>query len=269
MRAGKQSLAFHCGHQVRPAAGHITGEHVAVARQSLGGAGDHQVGAQRQRLLPERRGGGVIDEQARTPLAADLCQPVQVDHIQPRIGRRLGQHHIGGGGSFTDVRTVRLDDSHPKRRKAFSCVAAHLVVAVGRHHEHRSRRGEHPQCGSDRGHAGTERQRRFRAFQLRQGRFQLTPAGIGAATVGVGHCRVTGRLLRRQVVGGGQDRGRSDRQAGTGGATDGFDAAGGIAVRTGVIGDDPLRPASPRWRSSLGIVGHSGLVLRPSSRATA
>ena len=97
------------GHQFGVAARDVAGEQVAVAGQRLGRAGHHQVGAQRQRLLPQRRGGGVVDDQPGAPAAADQRQPVQVDDVESGVGRRFGEHHVGVVGRLAHLVAARLD----------------------------------------------------------------------------------------------------------------------------------------------------------------
>ena len=98
-RPGQQPFAFDGGHQVGVAARDVAGEQVAVAGQRLGGAGHHEVGAERQRLLPKRCGGGVVDDQAGAAAAADHRQPVQVDDVERRVdraSRRARRRRLGG-----------------------------------------------------------------------------------------------------------------------------------------------------------------------------
>ena len=120
----------------------------------------------------------------------------------------------------------RLDDRDPLWRKVFLGIAAHLVVAVGRHHQFHARLGEHPQHRGDRGHPGAERQRRRGSFEFGERRLQLPPGRIRVAPVLVQWLGLVGRqMIRRR--GHGRRRHRATRNRFR---TNGFDAASGIAV---------------------------------------
>ena len=64
---------------------------------------------------------------------ADISQPTQIHHIQPRVGRSFGEHHVSRLGSIVELRGRCLPHRDSQRRKAFPCVPPHLVVAVKGH----------------------------------------------------------------------------------------------------------------------------------------
>ena len=64
-------------------------DHVAVAVQVLGGRMHDQVGAERERLLPERRQKGVVRRHQRAGRVRRIGHRANVDHPQQRIARRL------------------------------------------------------------------------------------------------------------------------------------------------------------------------------------
>ena len=225
-RPGQQPVSFDRVHQFRLTADDVTGDEIAVARKRFGGAGHHEVGAKRQRLLAQRRRGGVVDDQNGAAAAAGHRQMVQVDDVQAGVDWSLGQHHIGVGGGSAEVGALGLDNRNPLRCKVFVRVPAHLVVAIGGHHELGAGFGEHTERRRDRCHTGAERQCRRRTFEFSQRRFQLAPRRIGATPVAVHGLRFVGRqVIRRRRNGwlchwSARNCFRSN----------GFDTASGIAV---------------------------------------
>ena len=61
---------------------------VVVAADRLGGRVDDQVDAVVERALAERRGEGRVDHLHRP---GDRAEPVEVDQVEPRVGRGLGE----------------------------------------------------------------------------------------------------------------------------------------------------------------------------------
>ena len=64
-------------------------QQVAVAADRLGGAVHHDVGAERERLLADRRGEGVVDASSAPCACASPRPRRDVDHAQVGIGGRL------------------------------------------------------------------------------------------------------------------------------------------------------------------------------------
>ena len=62
-------------------------EAAALAVDMLGRGIDHDVGAERERALPDRRGEHVVDDQPRAGLMRDLGDRRDVEHVERRIGR--------------------------------------------------------------------------------------------------------------------------------------------------------------------------------------
>ena len=249
----QQPLVVHCRQQLRLAAGHVARDEVTVSGKRLGGAGHHEIGAERQRLLPQRCRGGVVDDEVRSPAVADPGQPVQVDHLECRIGRGLGQHDVRIGRRLIHLRHRRLPDDDALRRQQLAGPTAHLVVAVGGHHQHRTGPHQHPQRTGYRGHPGGEGVRRRRTLECGEGGLQLFPVRVGVTPVDVR----LGALLRREVIRRRRNRCRRHRGPGNRRGVDGAHRPGGIAV--GLI---------PRF-SHCHRLYHSDFVRRPRSRATA
>ena len=79
----------------RPLAADAAGHQVVVPPQVLGGAVEHEIGAELDGTLVHRRGEGAVDEQAQPVLSGEGHEPVEVGHVQVRVRRRFGEEDPG------------------------------------------------------------------------------------------------------------------------------------------------------------------------------
>ena len=69
-------------------------DHVGVAAEVLRRRVDDEVGAERERLLQERRGEGVVDGEQRAGRVRRVGGAADVDDVQQRVRRRLDPHEL-------------------------------------------------------------------------------------------------------------------------------------------------------------------------------
>ena len=208
-RAGHPPPVAHPCHQARIAARDMTEQHVGMARRRLGVGGHHQIGAQVQRPLQQRRHRGVVGNHPRPRRAGAGGDGGDVDHVQPGVRRGFQVDHrravkaglgIVAGRQFGDLDAQGFQEAfgeHPGD-----------VIAVGRDDQPVAglQRGE--KCRGDGGHAGRKGDR--------LGLFQQGKLGLDRLTtrVGIAAVDVVDALDMRQVEGGrGGDR-RHHRIAG-------------------------------------------------------
>ncbi|GAA0582491.1 hypothetical protein GCM10010394_08940 [Streptomyces crystallinus] len=214
----------------------VAGDHAAhdvtMAAQVLGGAVQHDLGAQFPWPLEHGRGEGVVDEQRHR--AARVGDGPDVHLGEGRVGRGLHDHQTGVGPQRVgDARGV--DPGHLRTEE--SGVQEVVAAAVQRpdgDHVPQARRGPGEQHRGEGGHAAGEGHGAFGAFQPRErcletayggvvqacvhrgpvgqrsgGREGIDPGGLGRAVVrGVGRREVDRRGVQsesREVVAAGVD----------------------------------------------------------------
>lgn len=142
-------------------------QEVGVTADQLRGGVHHDVGAEVQRLLQQRRGERAVDDEQGIVLVGDTCQCRQVDHVEHRIRRRLRPDRARQRGSpgnvervghCRQVTEVEPGDAQPPERLALAEQDRDPVVrspgrddqaAVRQVVEHRDRRGQ-PRTERDR-----------------------------------------------------------------------------------------------------------------------
>jgi hypothetical protein len=157
---------------------------VAVPGDELRRGVHHHVGAQRERLLQQRGGKGVVDDDVRAGLVRRVRDRRDVGHLQRGVGRRLqpdqrrvvaGLDHRVGVGDVDELRT----------RAAAGLEVGQLqeaaVVGVPRRHHHRAvadqvqDRRDHREPGGEGQAAAT--------LQLAQGLLERRPRRVAVAAV--------------------------------------------------------------------------------------
>ena len=178
----------------------LAGDHaergVVVAGDALRRRVQHEVDAVAQRLLADRRGERRVDHRER---AADRAEVVEVDEVEPRVGRRLGDHEhraagSHGGGELAGDGAVddgvldaepgarALDEGH----RAGVDLALDDDVVAGRAQRQHGR--------GDGAHAGPERQGVLGALELGDGVLERPHGGVGVAAVEVARPHAGGPL---------------------------------------------------------------------------
>jgi hypothetical protein len=145
------------------AAGEGAAERVGVTAEELRGGVDHEVGAERERLLVDRRRERVVDDHDRAALVRGRRQRLDVDHLQRRVGRRLQVQHVATAGDrlldrLVVLRVAEVDVDLLARQD----VDEDLVrAAVGVLHgdDARARAEQREQRAGDGRHAGGEADR--------------------------------------------------------------------------------------------------------------
>ena len=146
-------------------------EHASLAVDVLGGRIDDAIGAELQRMLQQRRGEYVVDDQRRAGPMHDLGDAGDVDEFERRIGRRFQESCLGvrtqrrppgvkigavdQGRGDAEARQQVLD--HIEARAEQSPRGDDVVARLELAHER----------GGDGGHAARGRARRLRAFEQR------------------------------------------------------------------------------------------------------
>ena len=140
---------------------------VVVAADPLRRRVQHEVDAVADRLLAERRGERRVDERER---AGDRPQLVEVDEVEPWVGRRLGDHEhrlAGHDGRGEGPRLGAVDpghvDAHPRARAEQEGARAGVDLACRR------------RCGRRSSTARTRRTRRPPCRTRRRGRPRRPP----------------------------------------------------------------------------------------------
>lgn len=70
-------------------------EATALTVDMLGRGIHHDVGAERERALPDRRGKDIVDDQSRATLMCNLGDRADIEHVQRRIGRAFEKKALG------------------------------------------------------------------------------------------------------------------------------------------------------------------------------
>ena len=169
-------------------AGHHAESRVVVTRHGLGGRVDHQLHAVVQRSHTEWRGQRGIDRRDR---ALDRTEFVEVDQIEQRIGRGLGEHEHGaarnhrlrerawfGAVDECDVDSeTRTHSGEQLSRSAVRLLLCHDVITFAAQAEHDT--GEST-------HARGERSRRLGTFEFGHRVFERVDGGIAVTAVELG-----------------------------------------------------------------------------------
>ncbi len=182
-------------------------EEIGVPTDVLGDGVDDDVGAERERLLVQGRGDGVVDGADRTGLARGGADGGEVGDFEQRVGGRLQPEQIGagcvpepgggvGGGEAVEGPSPLSDAALGERDDA--------GIAVGGDDDVRGR-GELIKDGGDRADAGGESDGAA-TFEPAHDGLERVPRG-GAVVAGVGAARA------EDEVGGG-DEGGVERCAG-------------------------------------------------------
>ncbi len=153
----------------------------------LGRRIDDDIRAPFQRLLIERRGEDVVDDDLGAGLARQCRDRLQVHEIEHRIGRRFQEHDVGplgeGGLPLLEVVAVHQDGLDAPARQQLR----HDVVARpeqrARRNDARSRLQLAGQGGEHRRHARGRHFARFRAFQGGQALFQHRVGRVAEARI--------------------------------------------------------------------------------------
>ncbi len=143
--------------QQRPRTGDHAGRHVGVAVQVLGGALHRQVDAERQRLLVDRAGEGVVEDGQHAGVPAGLRHTRDVEAAQGRVDRRFdpADPRLRAEERRRPLELVerRESDGDLQRgqhvvdqveRAAVDGRAAQQLVARLQERQHQRRRGRHP-----------------------------------------------------------------------------------------------------------------------------
>jgi hypothetical protein len=155
-----------------------------VAAEELRRRVDDDVGAERERLLQQRRGERVVHDHARARLAGGGADRGDVGDVQQRVRRRLEPQHVGlerlGGPARQVRRGQPLDLPGVVARARLGDPGDALVAVVG-DHEVRAGRQLAEHRGARR-HSGGERDR-LPALEAAEHGLERLPrlGGLGAA----------------------------------------------------------------------------------------
>ncbi len=158
---------------------------VVVATDPLRRRVQHEVDAVADRLLTERRGERRVHQRERS---GDRPQLVEIHEVEPRIGRRLGDHehrlarHDGGGEAprlgAVDPRHV---DAHARARPEQEGARAGVDLAC--RDDVIARRAQSEHDGRHRTHAGGEREGVLGVLQLGDRLLEGAHRRVGVAAV--------------------------------------------------------------------------------------
>jgi hypothetical protein len=147
----------------------------------------HDIGAQRQRTLPDRRRKHIVDDQPRAALMGDFGNRANVEHVERRVGRAFQKaaFRVRPHRAFPLVEIEAVDQSGPDavaRQQIFHHIAARAEHRFRSHHvvaglQRRQNGGGH------RRHAGGGGARRFGAFELDHAALEHRDVGIGKARI--------------------------------------------------------------------------------------
>ena len=176
----------HLGHQHLRAAHHPT-QHVTMPGQKLGCAVHHHIHAQRQRVLVQWRGKGVVGHHQRPHLVRSGAQPTNVQHLQRRVGGGFQVKQVATGGNLAlqrfSVQGIAQAHLHAHaRQELFEDLVGAAIAVAGRHHALAVRQ-EGVQHGTDGRHAAAERDCRLGLLQFGQFCFQRGDRGVAHAAV--------------------------------------------------------------------------------------
>ena len=190
-------------------------EAATLAVDVLGGGIDHDVGAEFERPLQQRRREHVVDDHLRAGGVAEIAHRLEIDDAQAGIGRRFKQHDLGRLAQrlapLAEVAAVdELGLDAPLRQDLLDDVVAGAEQGIGRHHPvarlHQAcDRSEH--CG----HAAGGGARGFGAFQQRHALLEHRDRWVAEAAIDEAGLRIVERRLRLfrgliDVAGGHVDR---------------------------------------------------------------
>src|SRR5262245_708586 len=90
---------------------HNAAKTAALAVDVLGGGIDHDIGAELQRLLQDRRGEHVVDDHAGAGAAGDLGYGRNIDQVERRVGGSFEEHGpgVGAHGSCPRIEVAAID----------------------------------------------------------------------------------------------------------------------------------------------------------------
>ncbi len=162
-------------------------EHAPLAVDVFGGRIDDAIGAELQRMLQQRRGEHVVDDEGRASPMHDLGDAGDVDEFERRIGRRFEERRLGvrtqsrpprvkiravdQGRCDAETRQQLLD--HIETRTEQSPRGDDMVARLELAHER----------GGDGGHAARRRARRLGAFEQRHPLLEHRDRRIGEARI--------------------------------------------------------------------------------------
>ncbi len=171
----------------------------------LGRGIDHDVGAERERALPDRGGKHVVDDQPCAGGMRDLGDGGNVEHVERRVGRAL-QEERPGVRLHRALPFVELEAVDQRRLDAVAGqeVLHHIAAAseqlLGGHHmvaglERCQDRGGH------RGHPGRRRAAGFGALELDHAALEHRNGRVGVARIDVaGVLALEARLAQLRAV---------------------------------------------------------------------
>ena len=187
---------------------------IAVAVEELGGAVQHDVGADRQRPLKVRAREGVVDNHPDVLRVGNLADRGDVGDLQHRVGRRLDEQVLGVGldrrpdqlgFGGVDVREVETElAAHPLEQPEGAAIR---VVA----HQHVIARLEPGQHRVDGRHARGKGKRRGPGFDGRDVSLQRHARRVLGAAILEPGVRLAEAILH---IGGGLVNRRDDRAGG-------------------------------------------------------
>ena len=139
------------------------GEQVAVAADRLGGAVDDEIGAERERPLPDRRGERVVDDQPGPMAVRELGRPRHVDDAEQGVGGRLDVEEPRRAGECA-LPPRRLARIHERVRPADALASPaqeleRAAVGLGERDDVLTALDVREEQGRDRGHARGEEER--------------------------------------------------------------------------------------------------------------
>ena len=179
----------------------VAEQQVAVARQVLRAAGDHDVGARGQPGATQRRRQGRVRRDLRAGVVRGGREAGEVEHRQPRVRRRLDPDHARTRQRRPEGRVVagHEPDVDAARGQVPRGDVADAGVGVARRDEDVAGAERREQHGGHRRHAGGEHHD-LAALELGDRRLQALPRRVReapvAGRVGVA-AQVVGRRERR------------------------------------------------------------------------
>ena len=175
----------------------------------------HDVGAERERALPDRGCEYIVDDQPRAALVRDLGDGGDVEHVERRIGRAFQEAAFGvRPHRLLPLVEVEAIDQRGldavTRQQVFHHVAAGAEQRLCRHHmvaglQRRQHGGRH------RGHAGGGGAPGFRAFELDHAPLEHRHGGIGEARIE--KARILALEARFALLGGVVDKTLGEKQS--------------------------------------------------------
>ena len=146
-------------------------EHAALAVDVFGGGVDDAIGAELQRMLQQRRGEHVVDDERRAGPVHDLGDAGDVDELERRIGRRFQERRLGVRTQRrpprVKIRAVDEGRFDPETRQQFLDHIETRAEQSPRGDDVVARLELAHERGGDGGHAARGRARRLGAFEQR------------------------------------------------------------------------------------------------------